>query len=92
MEIKTPSNILEIKTPLIILEIKTPSNILEIKTPSNILEIRTFAYMVSPHGYHTSGVTSLFEPNFISQVTLLNEDYFVRFYAYKYIPVNYVTL
>jgi len=29
--------------------------------------------MVSPHGYHTSGVTSLFERNFI---TLLNEDYF----------------
>jgi len=30
--------------------------------------------MVSPHGYHTSGVTSLFEPNFISKDSLLNED------------------
>jgi len=25
-----------------------------------------FAYMILPHGYHTSGVTSHFEPNFIS--------------------------
>jgi len=32
-------------------------------------------YIVSPHGYHTSGVTSLFEPNFISKDSLLNEDY-----------------
>jgi len=36
-----------------------------------------FADMVSPHGYHTSGVTSLVEPYFISQVTLSNEDYFL---------------
>ena len=34
-----------------------------------------FADMVSPHGYHTSGVTSLVEPNFISKVTLSNKDY-----------------
>ena len=47
--------------------------------------------MVSPHGYHTSGVTSLFEPNVISKVTLLNEEYFCKFYACKYSPVNYVT-
>jgi len=39
-----------------------------------------------------SGVTSLVEPYFISKVTLLNEDYFCKFYAYKYSPVNYVTL
>ena len=32
-------------------------------------------YMVSPHGYHTSGVTSLCEPNIISKDSLLNEDY-----------------
>ena len=38
----------------------------------------SIAYMVSPHGYHTSGVTSLVEPNFISKVSLLNEDYFVH--------------
>jgi len=24
-------------------------------------DIAYFAYMISPHGYHTSGVTSLFE-------------------------------
>ena len=30
--------------------------------------------MVSPYGYHTSGVTSLVEPNFISKDSLLNED------------------
>jgi len=30
--------------------------------------------MVSPHGYHTSGVTSRFQPNFISKDSLLNED------------------
>jgi len=47
--------------------------------------------MVSPHAYHTSGVTSLFEPNFIYQVALLNEEYFCKFYAYKCSPVNYVT-
>jgi len=49
-------------------------------------------YMVSPHGYHTSRVSSPFEPTFISKVTLLNEDYFCKFYAYKYCPVIYVTL
>jgi len=27
-------------------------------------DIAYFAYMVSPHGYHTSDVTSLFKPNF----------------------------
>ena len=49
--------------------------------------------MVSPHGYHTIGVTSLFEANFVSQVTLLNEDYFLRrFYENKCSPVNSVTL
>jgi len=32
--------------------------------------------MISPHGYHTSDVTSLFERNLISKATLLNEDYF----------------
>ena len=35
--------------------------------------IAYFACMVSPHGYHTSGVTSPFEP----KVTRLNEDYVV---------------
>jgi len=30
--------------------------------------------MVSPYGYHTSDVTSPFEPNFISKVTPLNKD------------------
>jgi len=49
--------------------------------------------MVSPHGYHTSGVTSLFEPNLIPKDSLLNEDYFsCKSYAYKYSLVNYVTL
>ena len=51
--------------------------------------------MVSPHAYHTSGVTRLVKPNVISKVTLLNEDYICilcRFYAYKYSPVNYVKL
>jgi len=27
------------------------------------------AYIVSLYGYHISGITSLFEPNFISKVT-----------------------
>jgi len=40
--------------------------------------------MVSPHGYHTIGVTSLSEHNFISEVTQLNE-------GYKYSPVNYLS-
>jgi len=40
-------------------------------------DIDYFADMVSPHGYHTSGVTSLLKPNFIYKVTLLNEDYCV---------------
>ena len=52
--------------------------------------IAYFAYIVSPHGYHTSGVTSLFEPNFISYVTLLNEDYFAQVYAYKCSKLRYL--
>jgi len=40
-------------------------------------DIAYFTNMVSPHGYHNSGVTSLLKPNCISKVTLLNEDYFV---------------
>ena len=47
-------------------------------------DIAFFAYMVSPHGYHTIGVTSLSEHNFISEVTQLNE-------GYKYSPVNYLS-
>jgi len=38
--------------------------------------------MISSHGYHTSGVTSLFEHNF--KVTLLHEDYFQKSNAYIY--------
>ena len=38
--------------------------------------IAYFDYTISPHGYHTSDVTSLFERNLISKATLLNEDYF----------------
>ena len=37
-------------------------------------DIAYFAYMVSPHGYHTSGITSRFEPDFIYKVTLLNDE------------------
>ena len=50
-----------------------------------------FTYIVLPQGYHTEGIVSRFEHNFISKVTQLDEDYFCRFNVYKCSPVNYVT-
>ena len=53
--------------------------------------IAYFAYIVPPQGYQTQGIVNLLEPNFISKVTKLDDDYFCRFDIYKYSPVNYVT-
>ena len=38
-------------------------------------DIAYFAYIVPPQRYHTWGIMNMFQPNFVSKVTLLNEDY-----------------
>jgi len=48
--------------------------------------------MVSPHGYHTSGVTSLFEPNFISKLTILYEDYFPLLITFYMIYIYFIDI
>jgi len=37
-------------------------------------DIAYLAYIVSPHGYHTNIAICLFEPNFVSKFTLVNDD------------------